>query len=226
MNENTWKVLLIDDEEGIRKVMSLTLTDTGYQVFTAADGETGLRICLEKSPHIVVTDIRMPGMDGIEVLKRIKAGHPDREVIVITAFGELELAIRALQLNASDFIMKPINHNALLVALDRAKERYSDRKRAQQERMETQKLQGVLELAGAVCHELNHPMQVVSIYCERWLKAMSKDNPMYHETEKIIEYIDRMAEITRMLQAISKYEARDYIRGTKIVDIDKASRIK
>jgi PAS domain S-box-containing protein len=126
--QRDWKVLLIDDEEGIRKVMSITLTDANYQVLSVADGETGIKLCDQETPQIVITDIRMPGMDGIEVLKRIKEKDPDKEVIVITAFGETEVAIRALQLDASDFITKPINDEALFVALERAKERYTRRR--------------------------------------------------------------------------------------------------
>ena len=124
MDDLRWKVLVIDDEEGIRKVLTITLADAGYEVLAASDGEMGLRVCRADAPQIVVTDIRMPGMDGLEVLRRIKQEHPDREVIVITAFGEMEMAVRALQLDASDFITKPIENEALLVALDRARERY------------------------------------------------------------------------------------------------------
>jgi len=126
--EKTWKILLIDDDPGIRKIMAITLADSGYEVVTAPDGETGLLLCQAESPQIVITDIRMPGMDGIEVLRRIKAADPDKEVIVATAFSDLELAIKALQLDASDFVTKPINDDALTVALKRAKERYTTRK--------------------------------------------------------------------------------------------------
>jgi len=123
-----WKILFIDDEEGIRKVMTVTLEDAGYEVVTAYDGENGLRLCEEISPHIVITDIRMPKMDGIQVLEAVKKLDPDIEVIVATAFGEMDLAIRALQLDASDFITKPINDEVLFLALKRAQERYTDRK--------------------------------------------------------------------------------------------------
>jgi PAS domain S-box-containing protein len=125
----TRDVVLIDDEEDIRTVMSLALTDAGYLVRAAADGETGLRICLESPPQIVITDIRMPGMGGLAVLERLKRVLPEIEVIVATAFGEMDLAIRALQLDASDFIPKPIGSDNLLLALKRAGERYSARRR-------------------------------------------------------------------------------------------------
>jgi two-component system, NtrC family, sensor kinase len=123
-----WKVLLIDDDPGIRKVMSIALEDAGYQVVTAADGEAGIDLWRREEPKIVITDIRMPGIDGLEVLRRIKELDSDTEVIVVTAFSEIELAIKALQLDASDFITKPINDDALWVSLKRAKDRYATRK--------------------------------------------------------------------------------------------------
>jgi len=128
MKDRDWKVLFIDDEEGIRKVISITLADAGYSVLTAQDGVSGFEICHKNSPQIVITDIRMPHMDGIEVLKKIKETDPEIEVIVVTAYGDMDLAIQALQLDASDFITKPINDEALFVALERAKERYATRK--------------------------------------------------------------------------------------------------
>jgi PAS domain S-box-containing protein len=122
-----WPVLIIDDEKDIRDVTALTLTDAGYRVDTAADGAQGLARCETFQPRIVVTDIRMPGMDGIQVLETIKRRFPDTEVIVATAFGEMTTAIRALQLDASDFITKPIHTEAMMVALERARQRYSTR---------------------------------------------------------------------------------------------------
>ena len=128
MVQKEWKLLLIDDDPGIRKVMAITLEDAGYQVLTAEDGNIGIDLCRREKPQIVMTDIRMPGIDGLEVLRRVKESESDAEVIVITAFSEIELAIKALQLDASDFITKPINDEALWVSLKRAKERYTTRK--------------------------------------------------------------------------------------------------
>ena len=125
---SNWKVLLIDDEKDIRDVLTISLQDAGYEVVSAADGKAGLLRCDEIVPQIVITDIRMPGMDGIQVLETIKKKYPDIEVIVATAFGEMDLAIRALQLDASDFITKPIGDEALYLALKRAKDRFTTRK--------------------------------------------------------------------------------------------------
>lgn len=123
-----WEIVLIDDEEDIRDILSVTLKDAGYNVSTASDGVSGLRTCQKISPQIVITDIRMPVMDGLQVLEALKESSPEIEVIVATAFGEIDVAIRALQLDASDFITKPINTQALHLALSRAKERYNARR--------------------------------------------------------------------------------------------------
>jgi two-component system, NtrC family, sensor kinase len=125
---NGWKVLLIDDDPGICKVMGITLDDAGYEVLTAPDGESGVELCGRFIPDIVITDVRLPGIDGIEVLRRIKGALPDVEVIVVTAFSEIGLALQALHLDASDFITKPIGEDALTVALSRAKKRIVTRK--------------------------------------------------------------------------------------------------
>ena len=117
------RILLIDDEPGIRKMMSLDLSADGYQVLTAEDGPSGLEVFEKERPNIVLTDVKMPGMDGLEVLRRIKAAVPETEVIVITGHGDMDTAVRALQLEASDFITKPIHDQALGVALKRAQER-------------------------------------------------------------------------------------------------------
>ncbi|MGD8963018.1 MAG: response regulator, partial [Desulfobacterales bacterium] len=125
---SNWKVLLIDDEKDIRDVLTISLQDAGYEVVAEADGNAGLLRCEAIAPQIVITDVRMPGKDGIQVLEAIKKKYPDIEVIVATAFGEMDLAIRALQLDASDFITKPVSDEALYLALKRAKDRYVSRK--------------------------------------------------------------------------------------------------
>ena len=117
------KLLLIDDEESIIRVLSISLKSDGYDVATASNGDEGIKLFQQESPDIVLTDIKMPGMDGIEVLKRVKKLNPDTEVIVITGHGDMDSAIEALQYGASDFINKPIRDDILTLSLDRAKEK-------------------------------------------------------------------------------------------------------
>lgn len=117
------QILLVDDEEGIRKVLGILLKDMGYSVHTAASGEAALALFAQIHPAIVMTDIKMPGLDGIELLQRIKKASPDTEVIMITGHGDMDLAVKSLKFEATDFITKPINDQALEIALKRANER-------------------------------------------------------------------------------------------------------
>ncbi len=122
-------ILLVDDEDGIRKVLGIALADLGYDVHTASNGQEGLEIFRAVHPPIVLTDIKMPVMDGVEFLRRIKIESPETEVIMITGHGDLDLAISALKLQASDFINKPINPDALDISLARAWEKIDIRAR-------------------------------------------------------------------------------------------------
>jgi anti-anti-sigma factor len=117
------KILVIDDEKPTLTMFRLLLGAHGYQVLTAENGTDGLAVFESERPPLVVTDIKMPGMDGIEVLKRIKRIDARTEVIVITGHGDMDLAIQALNLDAADFINKPIQRHALENALRRATER-------------------------------------------------------------------------------------------------------
>ncbi len=123
-----WKILLIDDEPDIRDIMHLSLTDAGYEVICAGDGMHGLDLLNSHAPQIIVTDIKMPGLSGLEVLEKVKTLHPETEVIVTTGFADIEKATIALQHDASDFITKPVDDARLHLALDRALKRYRDRK--------------------------------------------------------------------------------------------------
>jgi DNA-binding NtrC family response regulator len=106
-------ILLVDDEDGIRKVLGIALADMGYQVRTAENGVEALRIFKDERPPIVLTDIKMPEMDGIELLRRLKKISPDTEVIMVTGHGDMDLAIKSVKYEATDFVTKPINAEVL-----------------------------------------------------------------------------------------------------------------
>ena len=122
-------ILLVDDEEGIRKVLSILLAEMGYQVHTAATGAEALRAFEKLRPPIVLTDIKMPEMDGIELLRKLKQISPDTEVIMITGHGDMDLAIKSVKYEATDFVTKPINDEVLEIALKRAHERITMRQK-------------------------------------------------------------------------------------------------
>ena len=102
------KVLLVDDEPDILSTIKLYLEDR-YEILTAENGRDALTIFKIEKPSVIVTDIRMPGMSGIELMRQVKAMEGDAEVIVITGHGDMETAVEALRLGAVDFLVKPVD---------------------------------------------------------------------------------------------------------------------
>ncbi|MBU1230536.1 MAG: response regulator [Proteobacteria bacterium] len=145
------KILVIDDEQPTLNMFRLLLAAYGYEILTAANGAEGLEAFERERPSVVLTDIKMPVMDGIEVLKRIKEIDPHAEVIVITGHGDMDLAIRALNLDATDFINKPVQRVALSQALKRAEERIAIAKsKAEEISVEDTPAAAILTIRGSV----------------------------------------------------------------------------
>jgi len=113
-------ILIIDDDTSLRRVLEYNLQEAGYAVGTAASGEEGLRLFDEISPALVITDMKMPGMDGMQVLKAIKERAPDTLVIMITAFGTVDIAVEAMKAGAYDYITKPFNRDELRLTVVKA----------------------------------------------------------------------------------------------------------
>lgn len=126
------KILVVDDEEGIRSLMRMTLELDGYSVLTAEDGRTALEIFKKEQPDVVLLDVRMPEIDGIEVLSRIKAASPDTEVIMITGHGDMDMAVESLRREASNFLTKPVSEEILSFSLKRALEKIALKKKLKQ----------------------------------------------------------------------------------------------
>ncbi len=122
------KILVIDDEKPTLSMFRLFLKAYGYDVYIAEDGEKGLKLFDEIKPEIVFTDLKMPGIDGLEVLEKIRNSDIKSEVIIITGHGDMEKAVKALDLSASDFINKPVERRALNSALIRVEKRIKQAK--------------------------------------------------------------------------------------------------
>ena len=117
------KILIIDDEENIRHVLSVVLKKEGFECFTAANGEDGLAALAETPFDMVLCDVKMPRMNGLEFLAEVKARGLDMAVIMITAYGSFEGAIQAMQAGAYDYINKPFRSNEVLLTIRKTQER-------------------------------------------------------------------------------------------------------
>ncbi len=107
------RVLVVDDEPDAVEMLQEFLVAKGYEVLTASDGEEALRKVKEERPHVILLDVRMPGMNGLEVLKRVRAMDHEVGVIMVTAVNEEETGRQALQLGAFDYITKPLDFTYL-----------------------------------------------------------------------------------------------------------------
>jgi DNA-binding NtrC family response regulator len=117
------RILVVDDDDNLRWVTQTQLEDAGYEVATVADGAAALEEIERKRPAAVITDLKMPGMTGIELLRHIRASETDLPVIVITAFGTIQSAVEAVKSGASNYLTKPIDYEELCLVIERVLER-------------------------------------------------------------------------------------------------------
>lgn len=115
-------ILVVDDDESLRRVTQMQLEEAGYSVLSAASGVEALRLIDEHVPPLVITDLKMPGMSGLEVLKKIRESYPEVTVLMITAFGTVQTAVEAMKAGAYDYITKPIDYEELTLVVNRALE--------------------------------------------------------------------------------------------------------
>ncbi|MGB5157620.1 sigma-54-dependent transcriptional regulator [Desulfobacterium sp. N47] len=113
-------ILIVDDNPSIIQSLKGLLTDEGFEVITASNGYEGLKLIDEESPDLVLLDIWMPGIDGIETLKQIKKDNPYIQVIIITGHGNIETAVNAIKLGAYDLIGKPLSIDKIIVTINNA----------------------------------------------------------------------------------------------------------
>lgn len=149
-------VLLIDDDESLRRVTEYNLAEAGFSVIAAASGQEGLELFSKTDPALVITDVKLGDMDGLEVLAAIKKESPETPVIVITAFGSIELAVKAMHEGAFNFITKPFDRETLRLSCSKALELSSLRKQKQQLADEIDRLTGTsgMETANSAMAEL------------------------------------------------------------------------
>jgi len=117
------RILVIDDEPNARAALRTILTEEGYEIGEAADGEEGLAKLNELAPDVVLADVRMPKMDGLSLLRKAKEQGSDASFVMMTAFASIEAAVEAMRLGAENYLVKPLDVNAVLVFLQKALEK-------------------------------------------------------------------------------------------------------
>jgi len=113
-------ILIVDDDDSLRRVLEFQLREDGYEVLTAADGLAALDLFTGREVDCLISDLRMPGLSGLELLRRASAINGEVPVIVITAYGDVETAVESMRSGAFDFITKPFNRDQILMTVEKA----------------------------------------------------------------------------------------------------------
>jgi signal transduction histidine kinase/FixJ family two-component response regulator len=192
------KLMLVDDEEGIRRFLGLTLGDFGYDVVTAANGLEAIEMLEHTRVDIILTDIKMPVMDGIELLKKVKSEYSDIEVVMLTGHGDLDLAIESLKADAADFITKPVNDDVLELSIARIVEKIQMKRELKKytenlERLVDEKTKRIVEL-----ERQNAACQVIEGFSSALADATSaveSDSGLFNELPCLVSIHNRYLEI-------------------------------
>ncbi len=219
------KILVIDDEPQILKMVAKYLGAEGYDVLTAKNGKEGLDVFQKQRPPLVITDVKMPVISGLEVLKAVKAIDSATEVIIVTGEADMETSIEALRLGASDFITKPIEIELLYVSILRALDRQKMQEQlseyaknlegllekkikeieySQVMLLQSEKLASIGQLAGGVAHEINNPIGFISSNLNtlsKYLEDIQKLMARYQEVHLLND-----GERTALLREIKSVE--------------------
>ena len=240
-NADLPQVLVIDDEMGPRESLRMLLKPS-YQVHTADSVENGLQLLTEKKPDAIVMDIRMPGMTGIEGLRRIRQIDPHLSVIMLTGFGALETAKEALRLGANDYISKPfdaremrevISRNVERTRLHRTSENAAGEikelnNRLLQELAQKERLASLGQASAEFVHDIGNPLTIVWGYVQLLAKKLEEsertDDPNAVSSNKELEIIEQNVRLCRelltMWQSYGSVEAAPH----KLISISEIVR--
>ncbi|MGB8341405.1 MAG: hybrid sensor histidine kinase/response regulator [Chthoniobacterales bacterium] len=240
-NADLPQVLVIDDEMGPRESLRILLKPS-YQVHTADSVERGLQLLSEKKPDAIVMDIRMPGMTGIEGLRRIRQIDPHLSVIMLTGFGALETAKEALRLGANDYISKPFDAREMREVINRNVERTRVQRisesaaseikelnsRLLQELAQKERLASLGQASAEFVHDIGNPLTIVWGYVQLLAKKLeesgSTDDPNAVGSNKELEIIEQNVRLCRdLLTMWQSYGSAD-AAPQKVVSVSEIVR--
>ncbi len=221
----TYRILVVDDDYASRILLNKVLEQDGYRVTTASDGSEALELLRRETYDVVISDLIMEHVGGLELLKQIKEGGIEVAVILLTGHASIETAIEAVRLGASDYLMKPVNTEELKVRLRKTIERVElERRLKEAERQLT--YQATIATAN---HEINQPLTVIISAIEMIrmeLRRLGVDN------KKIDTYLDlmtkssqRIAAILRKLREITSPRIQELHLGMRMLELDASDEM-
>ena len=226
------RILVVDDKPDNQALVSLVLEEQGHEVLTAANGREGLQVAIAELPDVILLDVMMPDMSGIEVCRKLKEDERTRAVpvILVTAMGLDENVVAGLDAGADDYVSKPFNAEVLAArvrAALRTKESYDavaelnrqlrqeiEYRRQVEETLEkkeaqlrqAQKMEAVGTLAGGIAHEFNNLLQAIRGYTTFAMDDLEPDQQAHQDLEQVVTAVDRAASLTSQLLRFSRAE--------------------
>jgi signal transduction histidine kinase len=220
------RLLLVDDEDEFRQTLAKRLARRGLVADQAADGEQCLAILENKAMDVVVLDVKMPGMTGIEVLRHIAAAYPKTEVILLTGQASASDGVEGIKSGAFDYLMKPIElehfFNKIIQAYDKIQRREAEqqeaesRRQMQQQMIVCERLASLGTLAAGVAHEINNPLAIIresagwmrQFFARDEFKGMPRREDVFRALDKVENSVERASRIThQLLGFVGKSEA-------------------
>lgn len=202
------RLMLVDDEDRFRETMSKRLNKRGMDVLDAGDGEICLDLLKQHPVDVVVSDVKMPGMGGIELLQRIKESYPDIEVILLTGHASASDGVEGIKAGAFDYLSKPMEFEHLLSKIKQAYEKIKRlqeqkteadfRERMEQQMIITERLASLGTLATGVAHEINNPLAIIKEAAGWMMLILKKEEmaaiPRRADFEKALDKIEKGVE--------------------------------
>jgi signal transduction histidine kinase len=212
MRRDEVKILVVEDEEIIRLMFQQTFESWGFQVDVAENGKDALDRCHRENYHIVVTDLNMPMMDGLELLKRIKIKWPNIEVIVITGYATIESAIDAMKHGAYDFILKPVNFDHVQFTMNKCYSKIRFEAENQELRQANSQLTELNEMKDKFLyitnHEIRTPLTIIKGYIDVLKNLVQNPNKEITETLEILD--DTTDELNALVDRMHLLEALEH----------------
>lgn len=191
------KILVVDDERDMRWLLMRVLRDQGFEAVAAEDGQAALEQISREPPDVVLLDLKMPGLNGIQVLEQVKGMAPQMPVVIVTAYGDLPSAVQAMRLGAYDYLTKPFDHDEILFTVTRALEKGE----LAAVRLKAAKVATLLEAARGLSHEINNPLAAI-LGQAQMLERELREAKAANRVKAIIECSERIARVIQRLSSI------------------------